>query len=322
MASVTSDGVDETNIENGSKSGETTMEMTLNGNRHGGILSPAAIEVSDYFARKVWPTRIVGAILLALASPLILLLVLAVRLTSRGPGLYRQARTGRHGKEFMMYKIRTMYFGAEQLSGPVWSLPGDSRITPLGKILRLLHFDELPQLSNVARGEMDLVGPRPERPCFVAWLADEIPEYRDRLLVLPGVTGLAQVNLPPDEKLECVRKKVVLDRDYICTANLGLDLRIVFCSFMRMIGIRHGRAVRWLWLERQIEGPENRETEVDELLDDWSLALTDPMGEESLNNFSDGVATIGVSDDHAKLNGELFEPRNGATIPRTWHGPK
>ena len=264
-----------------------------------------------------------GAVLLVLASPLILLLILLVRLTSPGPALYRQARTGRHGKEFMMYKIRTMYRDAEKLSGPVWCIPGDSRITPIGKLFRLLHLDELPQLINVARGEMDLVGPRPERPCFVAWLADEIPNYTDRLLVLPGVTGLAQVNLPPDEELDGVRNKVVLDCEYITTASFGLDLRIVLCSFLRMFGIRHGRAVRWLGLERRIEGPTNRETELDELLDEWSSASTESAVNESLALcHSNGVAMNGMSNGHAIQNGKVFESRNAAADRRARHNPR
>jgi lipopolysaccharide/colanic/teichoic acid biosynthesis glycosyltransferase len=208
--------------------------------------------VSGYFARKAWPTRIVGALLLILVSPLIFLLVLLVRFTSSGPGLYRQVRSGRHGKEFDMYKIRTMYDGAESVTGPVWCRPGDSRITPLGRALRLLHLDELPQLINVARGEMDLIGPRPERPMFVSRLAGSIPNYHARLLVLPGVTGLAQVNLPPDETFDCVRRKLVLDCLYIRDASAFLDVRILLCTFLRMLGIRHGRAVRWLGLERDI----------------------------------------------------------------------
>jgi lipopolysaccharide/colanic/teichoic acid biosynthesis glycosyltransferase len=187
-----------------------------------------------------------------MASPVILLLVAIVRLTSPGPGLFRQERTGWRGEEFWMYKIRTMYADAEKVSGPVWSTPGDSRVTPVGRVLRLLHLDELPQLINVARGEMDLVGPRPERPVFVARLGREISDYYARLQVRPGVTGLAQVNLPPDETVDCVRRKLAMDCMYIRDASLWLDLRILLCTFLRMLGIRHGRAVRWLRLERPI----------------------------------------------------------------------
>jgi lipopolysaccharide/colanic/teichoic acid biosynthesis glycosyltransferase len=206
---------------------------------------------SSYFGRKSWPTRVLGSLMLIVASPLIFLLVILVRSTSAGPGLYRQARTGKNGVTFLMYKIRTMYQNAVTVSGPVWCQPGDSRITPIGKVLRLLHLDELPQLINVARGEMDLVGPRPERPVFVARLAREIPRYMERVRVLPGVTGLAQINLPPDQTLECVRKKLSLDCAYIREANMFLDLRILLCTMLRMIGIRHGHAARLLGLQRQ-----------------------------------------------------------------------
>ena len=231
--------------------GETTVETTSNGKSQGRRPTTRSGAISSYFALKAWPTRIVAALLLVIAAPLIMVLAAIVRLTSAGPGLFRQTRTGRHGGEFPMYKIRTMYEDAESVSGPTWCVPGDSRITPVGKLLRLLHLDELPQLINIVRGEMDLIGPRPERPAFVDWLAREIPNYRDRLDVLPGVTGLAQINLPPDETLDCVRKKLALDCDYIRTASPGLDLRILICTFLRMIGIRHGRAVRWFRLERQ-----------------------------------------------------------------------
>jgi lipopolysaccharide/colanic/teichoic acid biosynthesis glycosyltransferase len=205
--------------------------------------------LSRYFDQKAWPTRILGAMLLVVASPLILFLVAIVRLTSAGPGFYRQVRTGRHGVDFTMLKIRTMYDNAEFVTGPVWSRPKDSRITPFGKFLRLFHLDELPQLINVVRGEMDLVGPRPERPVFVAELARVIPNYRARLQVLPGITGLAQVNLPPDESYECVRRKLVLDCLYIRNASALLDFRILICTALRLAGIRHGRAVRLLQLD-------------------------------------------------------------------------
>jgi hypothetical protein len=146
-----------------------------------------------------------------------------------------------------------MYSNAESVSGPVWCTGSDSRITPIGKILRFLHLDELPQLINIVRGEMDLIGPRPERPSFVKWLAEEIPGYRERLWVLPGVTGLAQINLPPDKSIDCVRRKLAIDCHYLKVATLGLDLRILACTFLRMIGIRHGRAARWLGVMYDVE---------------------------------------------------------------------
>ena len=208
------------------------------------------MDVPDYFARKKLIVRILGLLLLVLHLPIMLLVMLAVRLTSPGPALFRQKRMGKRGREFTMYKVRTMYQDAERTSGPVWCQPTDIRITRCGRMLRFLHLDELPQLFNVVRGEMGLIGPRPERPELVEKLVEEVPGFAERLAVLPGVTGLAQINLPPDETTDCVRRKLALDLEYIQTASWGLDSRILLCTFLRMIGIRHGRAVHWLRLNR------------------------------------------------------------------------
>ena len=210
------------------------------------------MEVPGYFARKKLFVRILGLLLLVLFLPIILLVMLVVRLTSPGPALFRQIRTGKGGREFTMYKIRTMHQDAEQTSGPVWCQPTDIRITRCGQMLRFLHLDELPQLFNIVRGEMDLIGPRPERPEFVEELIEEIRCFTERLVVLPGVTGLAQINLPADVTTDCVRRKLVLDLEYIQTASWELDLRILLCTTLRMIGIRHGRAVQWLRLNRTV----------------------------------------------------------------------
>jgi lipopolysaccharide/colanic/teichoic acid biosynthesis glycosyltransferase len=237
--------------------GETTVETATINLQHGRKTPQMKIHIPKYFAAKAWPSRTIGVVLLVLAAPLILVLVAIVRFTSSGRGLYSQSRTGKDGEEFMMYKIRTMYENAESVTGPKWCSKGDSRITPVGKLFRLLHLDELPQLINVVRGEMDLIGPRPERPVFVAWLSREIPNYKERLRVRPGVTGLAQINLPPDETIECVRKKLVLDCEYIQRASLSMDLRILACTFLRMIGIRQGRAARWLQVRYAVDSLEN-----------------------------------------------------------------
>ena len=223
--------------------------ITLNGEQRNTTFKKARLSVPAYFRRKAWATRILGAALLVVAGPLIVVLVALVRSTSSGPGLYRQKRTGRRGKEFMMYKIRTMYKDAESVSGPTWCVPGDSRITPVGRALRFLHLDELPQLINVVLGEMDLIGPRPERPEIVARLENEIMFYWDRHLVLPGMTGLAQINLPPDLTMECVRRKLILDTEYIRRASLWLDVRILICTALRVFGLRYHRAAPWLGLD-------------------------------------------------------------------------
>lgn len=192
---------------------------------------------SRYFQWKSVPDRIAAAILLIPGLPIIGLLIIAVRLTSRGPGIYRQLRTGKNGRSFTMLKIRTMVADAEARTGAVWAQRNDPRVTWLGKILRKLHLDEFPQLFNVLRGEMAFVGPRPERPEFVKVLTDAVPGYENRLAVLPGITGLAQINLPPDSDLESVRRKLALDLAYIEEARVWLDLRMVFCTLGRVVGI-------------------------------------------------------------------------------------
>jgi hypothetical protein len=128
-------------------------------------------------------------------------------------------------------------------------------VTGLGYWLRRLHLDELPQLLNVLRGEMSLIGSRPERPEFVHVLADQIPGYLNRLMVHPGITGLAQINLPPDTDLESVRRKLVVDMDYVRTASLWLDLRIMVCTALRMAWIKGPTVTRALGLERSVYLP-------------------------------------------------------------------
>lgn len=215
---------------------------------------------SAYFRRKAILDRTLAALLLVPGLPIIVLLVLLVRLTSRGPGIYRQVRLGQRGQKFMMNKIRTMRLDAEAASGPVWTAQArDPRVTPVGRVLRRLHLDELPQLLNILKGEMSLVGPRPERPEFVHVLAEAIPGYRSRLDVPPGVTGLAQLNLPPDSDLLSVRRKLVLDREYIEQAGLWLDLRLLACTFFRMMRLPEGWLLSTFSLRRHVTVPVIRE---------------------------------------------------------------
>jgi len=177
-----------------------------------------------------------AAALLILAGPVVLLCALLVRLTSRGPAFYSQVRIGRGGRPFRIYKLRTMYHECELRSGPQWSVKGDPRVTPLGRFLRRSHLDELPQLWNILKGDMSLVGPRPERPEFVPKLAEAIPLYELRLLVRPGVTGLAQVQLPPDTDLASVRLKLSYDLFYACHLSLWGDLRILAATACKVFG--------------------------------------------------------------------------------------
>lgn len=210
------------------------------------------IECSPYQRWKPYLDRPLAAVLLLLTAPIVSVLIVLVRLESAGAGIYPQRRVGKGGKFFTMYKIRTMRNDAESKSGVVWTTPGDPRITPLGRILRKCHLDELPQLLNVWRGQMSLVGPRPERPEFVIVLPETVPDYLDRLEVLPGVTGLAQINLLPDADAESVRSKLYLDRQYIQQATFWLDVRMMICTSLRLIGISGERATEWLRLKRAV----------------------------------------------------------------------
>jgi lipopolysaccharide/colanic/teichoic acid biosynthesis glycosyltransferase len=176
------------------------------------------------------------ALLICLA-PLILFLMALVRLTSAGPALYWQVRLGLNGRSFRIYKLRTMAHECERLTGPRWSTAGDPRVTRLGRVLRRCHLDELPQLWNVLRGEMSLVGPRPERPEIVQELERVVPEYRERITVRPGITGLAQVQLPPDEDVVKVRRKVACDLYYIARMGPWLDVRILAATVLKVAGV-------------------------------------------------------------------------------------
>ena len=187
-----------------------------------------------------WKPRLDTALALLLlipSIPVILLLATLVRLTSRGPAFYTQRRQGQGGRPFTIFKIRTMYDQSERNSGIVWSLPDDPRITPVGRLLRATHLDELPQLFNVLRGEMSLIGPRPERPEIATQLDHAYPGYHDRLLVRPGVTGLAQIQLPPDREITGVGCKLSYDRHYIENLSVGLDLRILAGTALKVCGV-------------------------------------------------------------------------------------
>jgi lipopolysaccharide/colanic/teichoic acid biosynthesis glycosyltransferase len=181
---------------------------------------------------------VLAATLLFAALPVLLVCLVLVRLTSRGPAIYTQTRVGRGGQVFVLYKIRTMYHNCESKTGPQWSLPGDPRITPLGRILRRLHLDELPQLLNVLQGQMSLIGPRPERPEIVAKLRQVVPGYDRRHAVKPGITGFAQIHLPPDTCLRSVKNKLVYDRFYIRHRSLQLELFILLATGLKLLGLK------------------------------------------------------------------------------------
>lgn len=228
---------------------------------------PTAKPTSEPLRWKAIIDRPLATTLLVPGIVLIGALWALVRLTSRGPGLFRQTRVGRNGRIFTLYKIRTMVQDAEAKTGAVWCKTNDARVTRLGALLRKLHLDELPQLFNVLKGEMSLVGPRPERPEFVAVLVEAIPDYRRRLDIEPGITGLAQLNLPPDSDLDSVRRKLVLDIEYIECASPLLDLRLLAVTFLRLIRVPNAWARKLLGVHRTVvlpEGDESREEQVAE----------------------------------------------------------
>ncbi len=207
---------------------------------------------APYATRKHLLDSVIAALLLIPALPIIGLLLLLVRATSPGPPLFRQVRVGRNGATFKVLKIRTMRCDAEKVGGAQWcSGVSDPRVTRIGKVIRRLHLDEFPQLINVLRGEMALVGPRPERPEFVDVLSRAIPGYARRHDVRPGITGVAQINLPPDTDLESACRKLELDLQYIQQSRLSLDLRVIACTGLRLFGIR-GNFLIWLTGVRRV----------------------------------------------------------------------
>ncbi len=160
-------------------------------------------------------------------SPLFLLAAVLIKCTSKGPILFTQTRVGKGGTLFDIYKFRTMRVDAEKETGPVWAENNDPRLIPIGRFLRKAHIDEIPQFINILKGEMSLIGPRPERPVFVQKFKKEITDYEKRLAVKPGLTGLAQVWHSYDETINDVRKKIKYDILYIKKLCLWTDLRIL-----------------------------------------------------------------------------------------------
>jgi len=176
-----------------------------------------------------------GSICLLFALPLMLLTALAVRLNSPGPILYRQRRVGMDGVPFTLYKFRSMTADAEAKTGAVWAMKNDPRVTPVGRVIRKIRFDELPQLFNVLKGEMSIVGPRPERPEFVDSLSEQIPYYRHRHAVRPGITGWAQINYKYGDTIEDTIMKLEYDLYYIKNMSFSLDVYIMFHTLKTML---------------------------------------------------------------------------------------
>lgn len=205
-------------------------------------LMNAALNSSVIHIRKI--KRIldftVSLIGLILSTPFCLLAALLIKLDSAGPVLYRQRRSGKDGGTYELLKFRTMQQDAEAATGAVWSTANDHRVTRIGKLLRTWRIDELPQLVNVLRGEMSLVGPRPERPEFVETLTSAIPFYQERLMVPPGVTGWAQVMFPYASNVDGARRKLQFDLYYIKHMSLLLDVMILLRTIKTvLVGLRH-----------------------------------------------------------------------------------
>jgi sugar transferase (PEP-CTERM system associated) len=172
---------------------------------------------------------------LLLAAPIMGMVALAVRLSSPGPALYHQERVGQRGRTFTVHKFRSMRTDAEAATGAVWAQANDTRVTPVGAFLRKTRLDELPQLWNVLKGEMSLVGPRPERPEFVRMLTEQIPFYGQRHSVKPGVTGWAQVSYTYGASVEDAMEKLQYDLYYIKNLSMGLDLFVLFKTVQTVV---------------------------------------------------------------------------------------
>ena len=209
--------------------------VTFFEHRTGRIMLDAQMPLGRWRAAAPWvrPLRrtleVAASLALGLLMlPVMLLAALAVRLETRGPVLYRQRRVGKHGEPFVMWKFRSMHLDAESDHDPRWTADDDERVTRVGRVLRELHIDELPQIYNVLRGEMSLVGPRPERPEFVMGLLESVPCYALRHRVKPGITGWAQICYPYAATVDSAGDKLEYDLYYIKNRSLFLDLTILF----------------------------------------------------------------------------------------------
>ena len=173
----------------------------------------------------------IGVVLLALMLPVV---AVVIKIISPGPIFYRQQRIGLNGRSFNLVKFRTMDVDAENVNGAVWAKPGDPRITPIGRILRRLYIDEFPQWWNVLKGEMSVVGPRPERPELTEQILVFVPNFNKRLRAKPGITGVAQVNYKYTNTMIEARNKLRHDVVYINAASLRLDIQLILRTFRRV----------------------------------------------------------------------------------------
>jgi sugar transferase (PEP-CTERM system associated) len=203
------------------------------------LFSPGCYASRLHLAYKRFASIVVSITGLLLSLPLLPFIILAIKWTSPGPALYRQRRTGREGVVFYCYKFRTMRADAEADTGPSWAKDDDPRITPVGTFLRKSRLDEIPQLWNVLRGDMSMVGPRPERPEFVEELSREIPYYQLRHTIRPGISGWAQISYKYGSSVEDAKEKLRYDLYYIKNMSAGLDLLII-CRTLKTILLGRG----------------------------------------------------------------------------------
>jgi sugar transferase (PEP-CTERM system associated) len=219
-------------IEDGGQLYEATFgRITINEIRPSDLIFTAGLGPNPVSERlQALYSPLIAVILLVLTAPIMLIVALLVKLTSKGPILYGQRRMGKGDKSFTVYKFRSMRHDAEKLTGAVWAAKDDPRITPIGKWLRKLRLDELPQLFNVLRGDMSMVGPRPERPEFTRTLSQQISFYRQRTCVRPGVTGWAQINHKYGDTIEDTVTKLEYDLYYIKHMSFSLDMYIIFST--------------------------------------------------------------------------------------------
>jgi sugar transferase (PEP-CTERM system associated) len=209
-------------------------------------LRPSWLIFSEGFRKRRWVAAVkrvsdlvLATVGLILASPFLLVSAIAIRMTSPGSAFYSQQRVGREGQIFTIYKLRSMRADAEEGTGAVWSRAGDPRVTPVGRLLRRTRLDELPQLWNVLCGDMSFVGPRPERPEFIAALTSEIPFYGQRHVVRPGLTGWAQVRHSYGSDVNDALQKLQYDLFYVKHMSLAFDLFILI-ETIKTVLVRRG----------------------------------------------------------------------------------
>ncbi|QDT63303.1 XrtA system polysaccharide deacetylase [Calycomorphotria hydatis] len=267
--------------------------------------------------------------------PVLAVIGLVVMLTSHGGAIYTQQRVGRNGRLFVLYKFRTMTQNAEATTGATWSSgKHDPRVTAPGRVLRATHLDELPQLWNVLCGDMSLIGPRPERPAFVEKLEHEVPKYTQRLGVKPGITGIAQLQLPPDKTVGDVRRKIAYDRYYVQHVSFWLDLKILLSTagyWFKVIWGLSGMARTWSRFKKLFAIPKwetvkhyatsNELSQSHSHTPELALASLTSSGAfqalttESANGFDSG--TFAALNDSALLNAIPATPASVSAQPST-----